>query len=63
MIPFWWLSLSPPKMLLERVSAEIQRAQRRNAVARRCHAKRTRRRLRELGIRLTELPRCKWDTT
>jgi hypothetical protein len=25
--------------------------------------KRTRRRLHELGIRLTELKRCQWDTT
>ena len=38
-------------------------AQRRNAQARKSHAKRTRRRLRELGIKLTELQRCCWDTT
>ena len=63
LIPFWWLNLSPPKKLLERTSAEIERAQRRNAAARKCHTKRTRRRLRESGIKLTELPRCKWDAT
>ena len=63
LIPFWWLSLSPPKALRERTSAEIERAQRRNAAARKSHTKRTRRRQRELGIKLTGLPTCKWDTT
>ena len=33
LIPFWWLGLCPPKKLLERTSAEIQRTQRRNAMA------------------------------
>ena len=62
-IPSWWLNLGPPKELLERTAAEIERAQRRNAAARQGHTQRTRRRLRELGIKLTELPRCMWDTT
>ena len=63
LIPFWWLDLSPPRKLLERTSAEIERTQRRNALAKRCHTKRTRQRLHDLGIKLTGLPRCKWDTT
>ena len=63
LIPFWWLDLSPPRKLLERTSAEIERANRRDAVARKSHTKRTRRRLRESGIKLTELPRCTWDST
>jgi hypothetical protein len=63
LIPFWWLDLRPPMKLLERTSAEIERAQRRNALARRCHAKRTRRRLHALGIKLTEVPRCRWGPT
>lgn len=63
LIPFWWLSVCPPKALLERTSAEIKRAQRRNAQAQTCHAKKTRQRLREAGVKLTGLPRCKWDTT
>lgn len=50
LIPFWWLNLSPPKKLLERTSGEIERAQRRDAVARKGHIKRTRRRLHELGL-------------
>ena len=63
LIPFWWLSLCPPRKLLERTSEEIERTQRRNALARRYHTKRTRRRLHALGIKLTELPRCQWDST
>ena len=63
LIPFWWLTMSPPKRLLERTAGEIERTQRRNAEARRCHTKRTRRRLHALGIKLTELPRCCWDST
>ena len=63
LIPYWWLSLRPPRKLLERTSEEIVRAQRRNASARRSHTKRTRRRLREGGLKLTGLPRCEWDTT
>ena len=63
LIPFWWLNLSPPKKLLERTSAEIERAQRRDASSRKGHTKRTRRRLREIGIKLTELPRCSWNST
>ena len=63
LIPFWWLGLSPPKVLLERTSAELLRTQSRNALARRCHAKRTRRRLRDAGIKLTEVARCRWGST
>lgn len=63
MIPFWWLNLRPPARLLERTCAEIERAQRRAVAARKGHTKRTRRRLRELGIKLGELPRCRWGST
>ena len=63
LIPFWWLKLRAPRVLLERTSAEIVRAQRRAVAARVGHTKRTRRRLRELGIKLGELPRCSWGST
>jgi hypothetical protein len=63
LIPFWWWNVSPVKEVLERTAAKIKRAQRRNAAARTSHIKRTRRRLRKSGIKLTNLPRCKWDTT
>ena len=62
LIPFWWLDLRPPRKLLERTSAEIERAHS-ATLSRRCHTKRTRRRLHALGIKLTEVPRCKWGAT
>jgi hypothetical protein len=44
--------------LLEKTAAKIARTQWRNALAREGHTRRTRERLRELGIKLTDLPRC-----
>ena len=49
--------------LLEKTAATITYHQRRNAQARKSHTKTTRRKLRELGIRLTDLPRCSWGRT
>jgi len=53
----------PPKALLERTSAEIERAQRRNAAASKSHIKRTRKRLRALGIKTHRVASLQWDTT
>ena len=58
LIPSWWLGQRPSKALLEKTAAKIARTQWRNALARECHTKRTRERLRELGIKLTDLHRC-----
>ena len=63
LIPSWWLGERPSEKQLERTAAEIQRAQKRNAAARKSHTKKTRRMLRQLGIDLTELPRCEWGKT
>ena len=63
LIPFWWLNERPSTKRLERTSGTIKRAQRRNTVARKCHTKGTQRRLHALGIKLTGLPRCQWDST
>jgi hypothetical protein len=60
LIPSWWLSQSPSRKQLERTAAEIRRAQKRKAAARRSHTKKARRVLRQLGINLTELPLCEW---
>ena len=49
--------------VLAKAARKIQWAQRRNAQARKSHTKRTRQELRALGIKLTELKRCRWDTT
>ena len=60
----WGLS---SRRLKEKLRAKAARkitwAQRRNAQARKSHTKTTRKKLRELGIKLTELKRCRWDTT
>ena len=60
----WWDSgRAACDRLLERTAAKIRHQQRRNAQARKSHTKTTRRKLRELGIRLTDLPRCTWGRT
>jgi hypothetical protein len=46
--------------LFDRVAAKINWAQKRNAQSRKSHTKTARRRLRELGIKLTEIKRCRW---
>ena len=63
LIPSWWLEQRPSRKLLERTAAEIERTQRRNAAARKSHTKTTRKKLRESGIKLTEVPRCAWGKT
>ena len=60
----WWDSgRAACDRLLERTAAKIRHQQRRNAQARKSHTKAARRKLRELGIRLTDLPRCTWGRT
>ena len=63
LIPSWWLEQRPSKKLLERTAEEIRRTQARNAAARKSHTKATRKKLRALGIKLTETPRCAWGRT
>ena len=59
LIPCWWLDQRPAAKLLVRTAEEIRQNQHKNAEARQSHIKRTRERLRELGIKLTEIPRCR----
>ena len=63
MILYWWLEQRPSRKLLERTAAEIERTQRRNAAACKSHTKTTRKKLRALGIKLTEVIRCAWGKT
>ena len=63
LIPYWWLEQRPSKKLLERTAEEIERTQQRNAASRKSHTKATRKKLRALGIKLTEVPRCAWGKT
>jgi hypothetical protein len=46
--------------LIEDTARIIQHWQQRNAAARQCHIKRTRKILRKMGIYLKDLIRCKW---
>ncbi len=63
LIPSWWLDQRPSQKLLERTAAELARTQRRNAAARKSHTQATRKKLRALGIKLTEVPHCAWGKT
>jgi len=63
LIPCWWLDQRPSAKLLVRTAEEIRQNQHKNAEARQSHIKRTRKRLRELGIKLTEITRCRWGAT
>ena len=51
------------KVVLEKAARKITWAEKRNAIARQSHTKRTRQELHALGIRLTQLKRCRWGKT
>ena len=48
---------------MAKAAREITWQQRRSAAARKSQGKRTRKQLRELGIKLTELEKCRWNST
>ena len=62
-IQSWWLDGQGRKKLLERAANKIAKDQRRIARARKSHTKKTRQKLRRLGIRLTKVPKCKWNSS
>ena len=59
----WWLDDAATVQLLEQAANEIQYTQARKAQARKSHSKTTRRKLRNLGIKLSEIRTCHWDTS
>jgi hypothetical protein len=63
MVLFWWLKMRVPAQIIERTVKNIQETQDDNAKARTSHIKATRRKLRALGIKLTDIERCTWDTS
>jgi hypothetical protein len=64
LVSSWGLSSPKAKVeLLQKAAAKIKYAQRRNAQARKSHLKRALEKLRRLGITLSDLSRCSWDTT
>jgi hypothetical protein len=56
----WWLDGLAAQPLFAQAARKIDRDQHRNAQARRSHTKTTRRKLRRLGIRLSDIKRCRW---
>ena len=54
-----WLSGRVSRKLLEQLVDEVEYHQARNRQARKSHEKRTRRLLRERGVRLTQMVRCR----
>jgi len=59
----WWLDEAATEALFQRTAETIQYHQRRNAIARKSHTKTAKRKLRKLGIRLSELKKCDLDTS
>jgi alcohol dehydrogenase YqhD (iron-dependent ADH family) len=60
----WWdNNRSASERLLQKTAKKITTIQRRKAQARKSHTKKTRRKLKKLGIRLSDLPKCNWGRT
>jgi len=59
----WWLNGRASTALLDRVATTIEYHQQRNARATFFHTKQTRKKLRQIGIKLTKIKNCKWDST
>ena len=60
LVQSWWLSGRASAKLIEHTATVIQHWQQRIATARKSHTKRTRKKLRKMGIFLKDLYRCKW---
>jgi len=60
LVQSWWLSGRLCAALIDKAATEIQHWQQRIAAARKSHIKRTRKKLRKMGIYLKDLIRCKW---
>jgi hypothetical protein len=56
----WWLTGRASTKLIEHAAQTNQHWQRRNTTARSIHTRKTREKLRRLGIKLNALIRCKW---
>jgi hypothetical protein len=56
LVQSWWLNGRASAPLIDHIAEKIQSTQPDNAKAQRSHTKRTRRKLRRFGIRLTQLP-------
>lgn len=59
----WWLDAEAADKLFQRTATKIRYRQRRNAAARASHTKTTKRKLRQQGIKLSDLKKCDSDTS
>lgn len=62
LVQSWWLSGQASDALIEGAARKIQHWQHRNAAARKYHTKRTRKKLRKMGIYFKDLIRCTWPS-
>lgn len=62
MIQSWWLPPSAAEELISNTAYKIAYYQKRNRQARRSHTKTRVRKLQEMGIDLTRIRRCRWET-
>ena len=60
LVQSWWLKGALSAALIEQAAEDTQHRQHRLAAARKSHIKRTRKKLRRMGIYLKDLIRCKW---
>ena len=60
LIQSWWLNGQASTQLIDKTASIIEYTQVRNALARKFHTKKTRQKLRRIGIKLTKIKRCKW---
>ncbi len=60
LVQSWWLNGALCTALIEKAAKDIGHRQQRLAAARESHIKRTRKKLRKIGIYLKDLIRCKW---
>jgi len=60
LIRSWSLSRRASRRLIEKTARRIRYSQQRKAAARKSHYRRTLRKLREIGINIKNLIRCKW---
>jgi hypothetical protein len=60
LMPSWWLNGRASAKLIESTAEIVQYHQQRNAETRKFHIKATRKKLRRIGVQLSQCIRCKW---
>ena len=63
LVQSWWLNGRASAALLDRTAENIEYHQQRNAVATKAHTKKTIQKLHGIGMLLTQIKRCYWDST